>query len=95
MFHRLIPVAFAAALLCAAAAPAVAQTDPKFEFATPHEAEKVEWKASAQAGMIVTTGNSESTTIAAGARRAATAAAEPPEEPPGEYSCAQGFLTGP
>jgi hypothetical protein len=68
MNNRPIALAFAAGLYTAAAAPAFAQTDPKFEFAKPEEVTAVEWKASAQAGMIVTTGNSKSTTIAAGAK---------------------------
>jgi len=44
--------------------------DPKFKYgdsAELKEVKKVEWKASAQAGIIVTTGNSRTTTGAAGA----------------------------
>ena len=61
-------------LLCAAASSAAAQTaNPKFVF-TPEEeraalaeVEEVEWKATAQAGLITTTGNSRVTTFTGGA----------------------------
>ncbi len=42
--------------------------DPKYEFGKKEEVKKVEWKASAQAGIIATTGNSQVTTGAAGAK---------------------------
>ncbi len=45
--------------------------DPKFKFGKKDEVKEVkktEWKASAQAGMIVTTGNSRNTTFAGGAK---------------------------
>ncbi len=45
--------------------------DPKFKYGKiddVKDVEKVEWKASAQAGVIVTTGNSRTTTGAAGAK---------------------------
>ena len=52
-------------------ASAHAQADPKFAYGTKEEkaelekAEKVEWKALAQAGFIMLTGNSRATTMAA------------------------------
>lgn len=52
------------------AAPAFAQ-DPKFAYEKPPEEKDtkptVEWKASAQAGLMLTSGNSRSTTFSAGA----------------------------
>lgn len=48
-----------------AAGPLTAQADPKFEYAKPEEVKVVEWKASAQAGLILTTGNSRSTSLSA------------------------------
>ncbi len=62
--------------LCAVAlteAPALAQADPKFAYGSKEEkaelekADKVEWKALAQAGFIMLTGNSRATTVAASA----------------------------
>lgn len=53
--------------LCATTAKA---QDPKFEYGKAEEVkdpDAVEWKASAQAGLIVSTGNSQATTISAGA----------------------------
>ena len=58
----------AAALLAAWATTAEAQTDPKFEFGEAEEVEEVEWKASAQAGLVVTTGNSEARTFSGTAK---------------------------
>jgi len=61
-----------AAIACTAlllAAPAAAQ-EPKFEYGKADEVKDVkavEWKASAQAGLILTSGNSRITTFAAGA----------------------------
>jgi hypothetical protein len=58
------------ALLCAAATAAFAQ-NPKFEFGKAEEVAKVkgtEYTASAEAGVVFTTGNSETTTITAGAK---------------------------
>jgi hypothetical protein len=64
MQHRVL---FAAIVL---AAPSVwAQPAPKFEFGKSEEVEKVkevEWTASAEAGIVFTTGNAETTTISAG-----------------------------
>src|SRR5688572_17079884 len=54
-------------------ASALAQADPKFAYGSKEEkaelekAEKVEWKALAQAGFIMMTGNSRATTLAASA----------------------------
>lgn len=64
-------VALCALLLGEAAA--LAQTDPKFAYGTKEEQaellkkEAVEWKALAQAGFIMMTGNSRATTVAASA----------------------------
>lgn len=58
----------AVGLVCGAA-PALAQ-DPKFEYGKAEETKDpgaVEWKASAQAGLILTTGNSQATSLSAGA----------------------------
>ncbi len=55
--------------LCAAVATAAA--DPKFEYGKSDDVEKVkdiEWTASAELGVVFTTGNSESTSLAAGLR---------------------------
>lgn len=60
----------AVALICAAASSAFAG-DPKFEFGKQEEVAKVkgtEYTASAEAGVVFTTGNSETTTITAGAK---------------------------
>lgn len=46
-------------------ATALAQ-DPKFEYGKPEEVKAVEWKASAQAGFILNTGNSRSAAFSAG-----------------------------
>jgi hypothetical protein len=65
------------ALLAAAcgllvATPARAQTDPKFTYGSKEEraeaekVEKVEWKAAALGGLLMTTGNSRVTTVSAG-----------------------------
>ena len=42
--------------------------DPKFEYGKQEEVKKAEWKASAQAGVISTTGNSRATSGGAGAK---------------------------
>lgn len=49
--------------------PALAD-DPSFEYSEPPEEglDGVEWKASAQAGLILTTGNSRTTTLSGGAK---------------------------
>ena len=54
-----IPVLLA---LATTATTAAAQTDPKFEYGKAEEVKAVEWKVSAQAGLILTTGNSRTTT---------------------------------
>jgi len=66
-------VLIALAALCAArTAAAQSKPDPAFKYGTKEEraevekAEKVEWKAAALAGLIMTTGNSRVTTISAG-----------------------------
>jgi len=59
-------VVFAAAILCGSLAYA---DDPKFEYGKADELAKVkgtEWAASAEAGVVFTTGNSETTTGSAG-----------------------------
>ncbi len=62
--------ATAAALFIAASAAAVtAQPTPKFEFGKADEVkdvEKVEWTATAEAGLVFTTGNGRTTTISGG-----------------------------
>ena len=60
----------ATALLCAAASAAFAG-DPKFEYGKADEVAKVkgtEYTASAEAGVVFTTGNSETTTVTGGAK---------------------------
>ena len=70
--HRSLLLAAAASgvsvLLCRGAAAA----EPKFVYAAPPEtaADEVEWNASAQAGLILTTGNSRTTTVSGGAKAA-------------------------
>ena len=49
------------------AGEAFAQTPPKFEYAKPEAVKEVEWKATAQAGLILTSGNSRSTALSASA----------------------------
>jgi hypothetical protein len=64
--------AIAMAVLLGSAVPSRAQT-PKFEFGKAEEVEKVkdvEWNASAEAGVVFTTGNAETTTISAGLKAA-------------------------
>lgn len=61
--------AFVVATLVAAPAVAFAQPTPKFEFGKAEEVEKVkevEWTATAEGGIVFTTGNSETTTATAG-----------------------------
>jgi len=68
MHRLLLVVAFLGGAL---AAPAVA--DPKFTFTKAEELEKVkevEWNASAEAGVVFTTGNSDTTSISAGLKAA-------------------------
>lgn len=59
------PLAIVCAL-CTSTSLASAQ-EPKFEYGKKEEVKGVEWKASAQAGLLLTTGNSKSTTFSAGA----------------------------
>jgi hypothetical protein len=40
--------------------------DPKFEFGKDEEVKAVEWKAAAQGGLVLTTGNSRTTTLSGG-----------------------------
>lgn len=66
----MLKLGVATALICAAAGAAFAG-DPKFEFGKADEVAKVkgtEYTASAEAGVVFTTGNSETTTITAGAK---------------------------
>jgi hypothetical protein len=46
--------------LFALSTPARAQKDPKFEYGKYEEAPKVEWKASAKVGLLLSTGNAQS-----------------------------------
>lgn len=48
------------------ATPAAAADDPKFVFAKPTEVKTVEWKATAQAGFVLTTGNANQATFSGG-----------------------------
>jgi hypothetical protein len=66
----MLRLGLATALICAAATAAFAQ-NPKFEFGKADEVAKVkgtEYTASAEAGVVFTTGNSETTTFTAGAK---------------------------
>lgn len=66
---RPLPLPLPLVLVCAAlAAPrALAADPPKFEFGKAEEIKvPVEWKASAQLGLIATTGNSETITLSGG-----------------------------
>lgn len=66
----MLRLALATALIGAAATTAFAG-DPKFEFGKAEDVAKVkgtEYEASAEAGVVFTTGNSETTTITAGAK---------------------------
>lgn len=59
----------AALFIVASAAAATAQPAPKFEFGKADEVkdvEKVEWAATAEAGLVFTTGNGRTTTITGG-----------------------------
>jgi hypothetical protein len=56
-----IALSFTLALLSLPVGPALAQTDPKFEFAKPEAVKTVEWKAQAKGGLLLTTGNSRTT----------------------------------
>jgi hypothetical protein len=68
---RLVTLA-AVTLSTAVAVPAaLAQPTPKFEYGKPDEVKDVkqtEWNASAEAGLVFTTGNSRTTTVSAGAK---------------------------
>jgi hypothetical protein len=61
----------ALSLVVCAAAPAFAQSDPKFSFGALEAVKLVEWKAQAKGGFLLTTGNSqtESGTFAANVSR--------------------------
>ncbi len=66
----MLKMGVATALICAAAGTALAD-DPKFQYGKAEEVAKVkgtEYEASAEAGVVFTTGNSETTTITAGAK---------------------------
>lgn len=67
-------IVLSGALVCASAGLANAQ-DPKFSHASDEDLEKlqkqaddVEWKAGALAGLVLTTGNARTTTLSAGAK---------------------------
>src|SRR5258708_3739517 len=61
-----IALPFTFALLTFVAGPALAQTDPKFEFGKAEAVKTVEWKAQAKGGLLLTTGNSQTTNGNAG-----------------------------
>jgi len=63
---RVATITCAAGLLLGSPTAAVAQADPKFEYGEPVEIKKAVWKASAQAGLLLATGNSNSLTVSAG-----------------------------
>jgi hypothetical protein len=69
----LLTVTTVAAVVAPSAPLARAQTEPKFTYGTKEEAaelekkEEVEWKAAAQASLLILTGNSRVTTFAGGA----------------------------
>jgi hypothetical protein len=50
----------------ASLAARTASAEPKFEFGKKEEVKEVEWVASAEAGLIITTGSSQNTTLTAG-----------------------------
>jgi putative salt-induced outer membrane protein YdiY len=54
------------ALILVAAGTAAAQPNPKFEYGKKEDLKAVEWKLTAQTGIVLTTGNSRATTISAG-----------------------------
>lgn len=67
----MLRLAFLTALVGAVTSPAAHAQNPKFEFGKAEEVAKVkgtEYEASAEAGIVFTTGNSETTTITAGAK---------------------------
>ncbi len=66
--QRLIALAWAGALTLVLFAGSARADDPKWEEAKKDDksTKEVEWKAAAQAGLIITTGNSETTTISGG-----------------------------
>jgi hypothetical protein len=63
----LIASATALTMTAATAGTASAQ-NPSFTFGKPEEVKEVEWSASAEAGLIFTTGNSETTTFTGAAK---------------------------
>ncbi len=66
--RRLLIAAVAVAAALALTSSTSRADDPKYEFAAKEEVKEVEYKASAQAGFILTTGNSETVTLSGGAK---------------------------
>jgi hypothetical protein len=56
------------ATITVSAAPTAHAQNPSFNFGKPEEVKEVEWSASAEAGLIFTTGNSETTTFTGAAK---------------------------
>lgn len=68
---RLITVATVALSTAVAIPAALAQPTPKFEYGKAEDVKdvkKTEWNATAEAGLVFTTGNSRTTTVTAGAK---------------------------
>jgi len=68
---RLVTLAVATLSTAVAAPVALAQPTPKFEYGKHDDVKdvkKTEWTATAEAGLVFTTGNSRTTTITAGAK---------------------------
>lgn len=68
---RLVTVATVALSTAVALPAALAQPTPKFEYGKADEVKdvkKTEWTATAEAGLVFTTGNSRTTTVTAGAK---------------------------
>ena len=68
---RLVTVATVALSTAVAIPAALAQPTPKFEYGKADEVKdvkKTEWSATAEAGLVFTTGNSRTTTVTAGAK---------------------------
>lgn len=68
---RLVTIATVALSTAVALPAALAQPTPKFEYGKADEVKdvkKTEWTATAEAGLVFTTGNSRTTTVTAGAK---------------------------
>jgi hypothetical protein len=63
-----VAVIISAVLACITAGSRAAAAEPKFVYSAKEPVNGVQWKASAQVGFILTTGNAETTTLSAGAK---------------------------